>query len=119
MADEKKRRRRRRNTSVEAEGRIVVSTQQLRARHILSEDQKEEVIEAVMFETDPAYIRIAHGVTKKIGEYESLRIDVAITLPCYQETIDQTASDLGDRVGKLMEAELDEYGIELYGNDNT
>ena len=94
-----------------------ISIKRMRTKNILSEEEAEIEFEAEIFETEPAYIRVSHGVTKSIGDFESLRVDVAITLPCYKETIEDLVDDLGDRVGLMLERELDEYGINLHGDN--
>lgn len=94
-------------------GRVQVSVVRVRSRAILSEDRREEEFDSEVFQTDPAYVRVAHGVTKSIGDYESLRVDVAITMPCYKEQLDEVASQVGDRVALMMERELDAYGLSL------
>ena len=47
------------------------------------EEEKRKSIEVRKFETDPAYVRVNAGVTKNLGNYESLRVDVSLTVPCY------------------------------------
>lgn len=94
-------------------GRAQVSVVRVRSRAVLSEDRREEEFDSEVFQTDPAYVRVAHGVTKSIGDYESLRVDVAITMPCYKEQVEDVASQVGDRVSLMMERELDAYGLSL------
>lgn len=110
----KGRQRRRESTSAQAKAQITVQT--VRSRRILSEEKAEVEFDAEIFETDPAYVRVAHGVTKSIGDYESLRVDVSISAPCYQEMIDDVAKDVGERVAVMLEDELDAYGLELHGD---
>ena len=52
------------------------------ASHVGVESEKREVIEVRQFMTDPAFVRVSAGVTKNLGNYESLRVDVAVTAPC-------------------------------------
>lgn len=63
--------------------------------------------EVQTFETEPAYVRVSEGVTKNMGNYESLRIDVAITVPCYLENIGQTFENVSDTVNSMLNEEVD------------
>jgi hypothetical protein len=62
------------------------------------------------FLSEPAYVRVSQGMTKNMGNYESLRVDVAITLPCYPEEVEEVLPKLGDKVAAYLERELKEYG---------
>lgn len=108
--------RTRRKDKASAAAKATIQTTTVRSKRILSEDKAEVEFEAEIFESDPAYVRVSHGVTKSIGDYESLRIDVAITVPCYLEMIEDTAKDAGETVAVMMEDELDAYGLELHGS---
>jgi hypothetical protein len=69
----------------------------------------EKVIQVHQFITEPAYVRVGAGVTKSTGNYESLRVDVAITVPCYIEQIKQTAKEAAEFVATTLDKEIDEY----------
>ena len=72
--------------------------------------RKEEVIEVHKFITEPAYIRVSAGVTKSTGNYESLRIDVSYTIPCYREQItDKLYSEISDAVAARLDSEINQY----------
>lgn len=61
------------------------------------------------FSVEPAYVRINAGRTKNLGNYESLRVDVSITVPCYRETINDTFDALGDEVESMLDYEVSRY----------
>lgn len=109
--------RRKRSTAKEEAPSVTIHTQRLKSRSIIESDEQEYELDAEIFQTDPAYVRVAHGVTKSIGDYESLRIDVAVTVPCYREAIDRTAEDAGEQAALVLERELDEYGLDLHGDN--
>lgn len=46
---------------------------------------KEEEIAVSRFVTEPARVHVEMGMTVNLGNYESCRISVAITVPCYYE----------------------------------
>lgn len=52
-----------------------------------SEENEEGELEVRRFETEPAHIRANYGMTLNLGNYESARVDVSVTLPCYTEEI--------------------------------
>ena len=48
-------------------------------------ETKNEELEVRSFVTEPAVVEIGYGLTLNIGNYESARVDVKLTLPCYAE----------------------------------
>jgi len=48
----------------------------------------EEVIGIAKFESTPAMVTRGYGLTLNLGNYESARFDVSITMPCYPEDVD-------------------------------
>lgn len=111
--------RKRRKDSTSANAKATINVKTVRSRKVLSEEQAEVEFDAEIFETEPAYVRVGHGVTKSIGDFESLRVDVSISAPCYQEMIDEVAKDVGERVAIMLEEELDAYGVDLHGENRT
>lgn len=97
--------RRRAAPSVETHETILTVT----ASGIGVEEDRREVIQVRKFETEPAYVRVSSGVTKRTGDYESLRIDVAITIPCYVEEIPQVFPRLEEEVAGYLDAALGNY----------
>ena len=76
-------------------------------------EQKEErrALKIHKFVTEPAYVRANAGVTKQTAPYEALRIDVAITFPCYKEEIDETVKHVTQRVAEILQEEMTAYGV--------
>ena len=75
-------------------------------------DSDEEVLEESdvhVFVTEPAYIRVSHGMTINMGNYQSLRVDVAVTLPCYVEDVDVQRQRISDYVADSLEGEIALY----------
>ncbi len=50
--------------------------------------ETSEVAAVAKFETQPALIHRGYGVTLNQGNYESARVDVSVTLPCYVEDLE-------------------------------
>ena len=49
---------------------------------------KEETISINKFVTEPAKVQVEYGLTLNLGNYESARVSVAVTVPCYREEIE-------------------------------
>ncbi len=47
--------------------------------------QHDEVLEVHKFVTEPARVFVEMGLTVNLGNYESARITVALSVPCYHE----------------------------------
>jgi hypothetical protein len=72
-------------------------------------EEKRTVLEVRKFETDPAFVRVNAGVTKNLGNYESLRVDVSITAPCYVEEIDKVQKAIAEKVATMLDEEVETY----------
>ncbi len=68
-----------------------------------------KTISVVKFESEPAYVRANAGVTKSTGNYESLRVDISVSLPCYPEEVDEVLERVCDYVAVKLQSELDKY----------
>ena len=73
------------------------------------DENERTVLEVRKFETEPAYVRVNAGVTKNLGNYESLRVDVAITVPCYVEEIGEVQTRVADMVAERLDTEIENY----------
>jgi hypothetical protein len=71
-------------------------------------DEYEE-IEVQVFHTEPAYIEARAGVTKALRQYESLRVDVKMLLPCYAERADAAFDYAAEWVADRLYDEVDKY----------
>ncbi len=58
-----------------------------RGRETVTKDVAE-LVEVSKFETQPALIQRGYGLTLNQGNYESARVDVSLTLPCYVEDLE-------------------------------
>ena len=88
-----------------AQSRMVVN------RKIYGAEEPAETIEGEveLFATTPAQVTIGAGVTKNTGNYESLRLEVRLTVPCYKEDLDQTADNTAAIVSERLNAEVEQY----------
>ena len=65
-------------------------------------EMEEDRILVDCFKTEPAIVEASIGLTINLGNYESLRLDVGVKLPCYKEEIVQAQQ----RAFRFCEAEL-------------
>jgi len=66
---------------------LVVVSRTIKDKNGEHTDEKEDYIEVGTFVTEPAIVTIKKGLTINLGDYESARIDVGVSLPCYKEEI--------------------------------
>jgi hypothetical protein len=51
------------------------------------EETENHQIEVMTFQVEPAYVRASFGLTINMGNYESVKCDISVSLPCYVEEI--------------------------------
>lgn len=49
---------------------------------------KMELVSVQKFVTEPAKVSVDYGLTLSLGNYETARVGVAVTVPCYFEELD-------------------------------
>lgn len=81
------------------EGTIFTTTQYSKKG---VEENTETKIEVRRFDVEPAYVRANYGLTINLGNYESARCDVSVTLPCYVEEIPAAF----DRAWEIAKAQI-------------
>lgn len=54
---------------------------------VMSEDEGLEDMDVKTFQVEPAYVSVNHGRTVNVGNFESVRVDVRVSLPCYTEEV--------------------------------
>lgn len=91
------------------EGRITVLKSVSLSGEKSGDERKDETIAVRKFETAPAYVRVSTGATKNLGDYESLRVDVSVEVPCYAEEVDQVLEDTAIYVSRRLEEEVVQY----------
>lgn len=71
-------------------------------------DEYEE-IEVQVFHTEPAFVEASAGVTKSLRQFESLRVDVRMRLPCYTERAGAAFDYAAGWVADRLYDEVDNY----------
>lgn len=107
------RRSRRREVSAEAPQAAVTEISISTAMKVGAGEEIPQEQETIHLRKDvnvphPAYIRVAGGKTVNLGNYESLRVDIAIEMPCAptQEGILETYEEATGLLDQLMEQRL-------------
>lgn len=89
---------------VSSEERLTVTTS-----YGGKESNRVEKLSVRKFLSEPAYVRVNAGMTINKGNYESLRLDVSISMPCYTEEIDKVLPLTADKVAAFLEEETEKY----------
>jgi len=108
--------RRLRSSSAKARGAAVKelgqrTTHRVYKDHQGNEEEEEEQREglaSVAFPpgVEPAFVRVAAGGTYNLGNFESMRLDVSVTLPCMPGDIEEAYEQASEFVSvKLAEEE--------------
>jgi hypothetical protein len=50
-------------------------------------ETSDDTLTVHKFITEPASVRVGMGMTISLGNYESVRIDVNLSVPCYKEEV--------------------------------
>lgn len=114
MAKQETRQRRQHSGNTEQKkvlvaGKISVSMQRVLVREIIEEEEVENELDVETFVTEPAMLEIAAGLTRNLGEFESLKVYVAVRIPCYKEQIPTKADEVGAMVSDILNNEVDVY----------
>lgn len=88
-------------------GKRTVQTEFRKGKETLSETAVQESLEEGYFApgVEPALVRVSAGSTINLGNFESMRIDVSVTLPCRVEDIDDTYVRASEFVSDKMAEE--------------
>lgn len=98
---------------IEKEGLLTVSTTISRMGELVKTvTDKTDKIKIRPFVTDTATVSVKKGVTKSIANYESARVDVMLSVPCYVEEMLPTYEALNESVEELISEELEKIGVE-------
>lgn len=94
-------------TTGDIPARGFISVRRTRGQ-LLKEEQYEDVtIRVNKFETEPAYVSVSMGATKNMGNFESMRIDVGLRVPCYLEEINEVERLTSEWVDNVMTSKME------------
>ena len=114
MGDEDQPRRRRRRNKADAEEhtaetKVNKTTEMVSGTRVVDGKSEEYELEVRKFVTEPAYVRASFGQTRKIEEFESVRVDVSVSLPCYAEEIEETLTQARELAMEACEDEIEYF----------
>lgn len=70
------------------EGKVTVNRQYREGKIITKEEDEEEVIDVFNYQQPVAHVSVSYAKTINLGNYESIKLQVGVTVPCYVEEID-------------------------------
>ena len=73
------------------------------------ETQEDTTVQIHRYVTQPATVNAEIGLTINIGNYESVRVHVGVTVPCYKEEVEdcyQWAKDFAESKAKAEAADV-------------
>jgi hypothetical protein len=70
------------------------------------EQVTEETLAVHRFATEPAKIEVSLGLTLNLGNYESARLSVGMTVPCYKEESDDAFNWAKDWISERLKVEV-------------
>ena len=73
-------------------GNKYVEIQKRSGGKVVDEKYDEERVGEGTFHEEPVMVEAKLGMTVSLGNYEFLRVDAGVTLPCTEETISATQS---------------------------
>lgn len=76
-------------------------------REVIEQTSQDENLGETYFPegVEPAFVRVAVGQTYNLGNFESMRLDVSVTLPCRVEDVDATYTAASDYCAEKLLAE--------------
>lgn len=97
---------------VEEKGKLAVTADLKHRGQIQQQNRTEEVLGVRRFKDGehPAYVRVSAGMTINMGDFNSLRIDVSVTLPCLPEEIESTYEEASERTAQFVSIEQERWG---------
>jgi len=99
----------REQTEEEKDGAVEIQTRdaiaEVRKTVFGKEEVSSERIRIRPFISNPASISVKAGVTINLGNYESGRVDVMLTMPCYPEEVDATYNEVKEWVDSRVDHE--------------
>jgi len=86
MAGKRRQPRKRRDNTT---GHSEVVMEDRKAKEVVHEERKQWIFETRSFpdDTPPIYLDVRLGLTKNLGDYESARMDVGVSVACLPEEV--------------------------------
>lgn len=92
---------------VHRSGSVQKNTVFISRGKVVDGQREEHDLEVEKFITEPAFVKVSASQTRSPMEYESVKVEVSVTLPCYAEEAEEVLKEASDMVAKHLEDELD------------
>ena len=56
-----------------------------------------------------AHVEVSKGITRTTGEYETVRLNVSVRMPCSPEEVEETEKHLDNLTFEMLKGEYDAY----------
>lgn len=89
-------------------GKIIVRSSKY---GIELEDRQEIEVDTFPEGVAPAYVHVGVGRTINLGDYNSLKLDISVTMPCYPEEIEAVQVAVSNKVADMLAEESKAYGV--------
>lgn len=93
---------------VKAKNNTTVTSKSSGDTHVLKEGIPLTKTSAHITPTLPV-VGMSKGVTKNMGDYESLRVDVWLSIPCDVSEIEETYRLVENTIDEVLEESLEQY----------
>lgn len=93
-----------------AEGSVSTSRQQKHSGEMADEEAETRRVPVNIEDCqNPAYVQVGGGITKNMGDFNSIRVDVKVTMPCLptDDKVREVYKELSDTVDELLTEELE------------
>lgn len=100
-----------------SEAFVTVTRAHYHMGEMYSEEAETDTIEVPLFRTSPAYVKVSGSVTRNTGNYNSVRVQVDVSLPSYPEgsELDRVYNICSEFVNHKIQDEV-EYAL---GRDDS
>lgn len=88
-------------------GRRTTSASMTHRKEVIEDTTQHEELGQASFPpgVEPAFVRVSAGQTYNLGNYESMRLDVSVTLPCRVQDVEDTYTRASEFVAEKLQEE--------------
>lgn len=94
--------------SKSVESKLFIETQNRKGGKVVSEEFEEKAVDTRVFDEEPAMVEAKIGMTISLGNYEFLRVDAGVTMPCNKERIRETHEEAFTLAGEELFKRVEE-----------
>jgi hypothetical protein len=87
------------------EGKVLVNRHYSEKGVLIEEDQTQEAFRVGIFDSPPAHVTVGLGSTMNLGDFNSYKVEVRVSVPCYLEEIDRAMEFASAKAQERLEQE--------------